>query len=683
MGRNLDRPFTPSDSRGGPPFFSNSFMAPHPFREPIRPRSRRPRTDLPRHPAQGRASIGSGEQDCQDSGVNTRRFDVTFPPPSPHDLVTVQRGCQAIERRRARTPRLEAVAHACRAGRPATRAGECARHAPLIIRTLERHRRLPTTPIIGRMTPGPGAAMPCGVVRSLVLALAVGSLAFAATRVGGEPAGELRVGVARLPDPLDPIAPVPAGAGVVFRHIFQGLVDIGERGDIEPGLAAQWSVSRDGLIWTFHLRPDVQFHNGVSLTADVVVASLARLPTGEEAATREAAEPWLGLFRGKNAVVREIRRGDRGTVQMVLAQPFSPLLAALAHPALAIVVTERDSRVPVLGTGPYRVAEQSATRLVLEAVPGAPDPPLGTARLRGGRRRRRRARRAGARRPARRALPAGAAGLGRAAAFRCSRDRPGRWASWRCARTRVSPAARRSAARSPRASTPRSSAPRSVGWLARIPAICPRRRGRSDRPRPPARADPGASSARRKRQRGRGPHAARRPSSDDELEPARLAEALRLSLAVAGLTLKVRPEPPATYEPALRKGEGELALAEVALPLDDPHFLLRPLVASDGAAARERDERRVLPQSRRRRPARCARARSASGPERLPPVPAAPGAARRGPALHSPLRSAPVGGFRVPASGTSGSTRAAGTVSTGCRSRRRPRPRRETSPPPR
>jgi peptide/nickel transport system substrate-binding protein len=432
------------------------------------------------------------------------------------------------------------------------------------------------------MTPGVGAAATRAV--GFVLALAAGLLSFTTPAlVSGEPEGELRVGVARLPDPLDPIGPMPAGAGVVFRHVFQGLVDVGERGDIEPGLAAQWSVSRDGLIWTFRLRPDVQFHNGVPLTADVVVASLARLPLGDEAAAREADEPWLGLFRGKSAVVREIRRGDRGTVQMVLAQPFSPLLAALAHPALAIVVTERDSPVPVLGTGPYKVAERSAGRLVLEAVPGASEPP----------------------RVAKLVFEevsdaaAGLAELGPGGRLDVLFPRvPPAWGglglqvlsgpTWQLGvlalRTHEGVAGRKPVRRAIAASLDPALVGPALGRMARPYAGYLPPLAWAVRP-PPATPHEPIRARRLLAESGNAGAALTLlvPEQRDELEPARLAEAVRLSLAVAGLTLKVRPAASAAYEPALRSGEGELALAEVALPLDDPHFLLRPLVSSDAA----------------------------------------------------------------------------------------------------
>jgi ABC-type transport system substrate-binding protein len=50
-------------------------------------------------------------------------------------------------------------------------------------------------------------------------------------------AGELRIGLPRVPDTVDPLA-VTAGPGlVVLRQLFQGLVEVGERGDLVPGLA--------------------------------------------------------------------------------------------------------------------------------------------------------------------------------------------------------------------------------------------------------------------------------------------------------------------------------------------------------------------------------------------------------------------------------------------------------------
>jgi peptide/nickel transport system substrate-binding protein len=268
---------------------------------------------------------------------------------------------------------------------------------------------------------------------------------------------------------------------------------------------------------------------------------------------------------------------------MVLAQPFSPLLAALAHPALAVVVTEHDSRVTVLGTGPYRVAERSATRLVLEAVPGAHEPPH-SARL-------------SFEEVSDDAAALAELGPGGRLDVHFPQAPPA-WGglglqvlsgpTWQLGvlalRTHEGLAGRKAVRRAIAASLDPALVGPALGRMARPHAGYLPPQAWAVRPTPPTPHDP--IRARRLLAESGSTNASLTlltPEPRDELEPARVAEALRLSLAVAGLTLKVRPEPPAAYEPALRSGEGELALAEVGLPLDDPHFLLRPLVASDAA----------------------------------------------------------------------------------------------------
>jgi peptide/nickel transport system substrate-binding protein len=73
------------------------------------------------------------------------------------------------------------------------------------------------------------------------------------------------------------------------------------------------------------------------------------------------------------------------------------------------------------------------------------------------------------------------------------------------------------------------------------------------------------------------------PESGSGPDVSRLVEAIRISLAVAGLTVRVRTEPADAYERALRHAEADMALAEAASEISDPHFVFRPLLASDAA----------------------------------------------------------------------------------------------------
>jgi peptide/nickel transport system substrate-binding protein len=87
---------------------------------------------------------------------------------------------------------------------------------------------------------------------------------------------------------------------------------------------------------------------------------------------RPVATVWAALLRGVPGIVQEVRAGDPRTVQIVLAQPYAPLLTALAHPGFSVVreVTASDGATQLFGTGPYRLTETSPGRLVLDAAPG-------------------------------------------------------------------------------------------------------------------------------------------------------------------------------------------------------------------------------------------------------------------------------------------------------------------------
>jgi ABC-type transport system substrate-binding protein len=104
--------------------------------------------------------------------------------------------------------------------------------------------------------------------------------------------GTLRVGLPIVSPTLDPATALEGPVSVIARQMFDTLVQYREiTSDIEPGLAAQWSVSRDGLVWTFRLRDGVRFQDGTVLTAQHVVESLDRVlqPSAPHAPSPNAA----------------------------------------------------------------------------------------------------------------------------------------------------------------------------------------------------------------------------------------------------------------------------------------------------------------------------------------------------------------------------------------------------------
>lgn len=66
---------------------------------------------------------------------------------------------------------------------------------------------------------------------------------------------------------------------VLIDNVYQGLVSRTQDGRIVPGLASRYSVSEDGLTYTFNIRNGVTFHSGKPFTVNDVVWSLNQVRT--------------------------------------------------------------------------------------------------------------------------------------------------------------------------------------------------------------------------------------------------------------------------------------------------------------------------------------------------------------------------------------------------------------------
>ena len=66
-------------------------------------------------------------------------------------------------------------------------------------------------------------------------------------------------------------------AMVVLRDLFEGLTRLDHHAAPVPAAAESWTVSDDGRVYTFKLRPNLRWSNGDPLVADDFVAGLRRL----------------------------------------------------------------------------------------------------------------------------------------------------------------------------------------------------------------------------------------------------------------------------------------------------------------------------------------------------------------------------------------------------------------------
>jgi len=172
---------------------------------------------------------------------------------------------------------------------------------------------------------------------------------------------------------LDPALENDGESFKVCDNIYETLVTYEEESTaVKPLLARSWEVSADRLTWTFHLRPNVRFHDGTLFNAGAMLFSLGRQFFKDHPFHRVegAFKYWKDM--GMDDVVADLAAPDDSTFVIRLKEPNAPFLANLAMNFCAAVspaaVEKHGSdyfKNPV-GTGPFRFVEwRKDERLVL------------------------------------------------------------------------------------------------------------------------------------------------------------------------------------------------------------------------------------------------------------------------------------------------------------------------------
>lgn len=140
-------------------------------------------------------------------------------------------------------------------------------------------------------------------------------------------------------------------------QIYENLVKFGDNSmDVEPQLAESWTVSDDGLTWTFKLRKGVKFHDGTDFNAKAVYDSFARVIDEKHPFHGFGKWRYLSLSLG---TVKEIKVVDDYTIQLITKKPYAPLLNNLALWLCPIVSPKAMEKykdkigLHPVGTGPF------------------------------------------------------------------------------------------------------------------------------------------------------------------------------------------------------------------------------------------------------------------------------------------------------------------------------------------
>ncbi len=183
-------------------------------------------------------------------------------------------------------------------------------------------------------------------MRALFYGLALATLALVAPSAQAAKT-DLVMGMVLEPPHLDPTAGAAAAIDeVVYANVFEGLTRIDRDGAVQPALAKSWTVSDDGLTYSFTLHEGVSFHDGSSLEASDVVFSLDR------ARAENSVNAQKALFEP----IESVAAPDAATVVVTLKRPTGHFLFNLGWGDAVVVAPESadGNKAKPVGTGPFK-----------------------------------------------------------------------------------------------------------------------------------------------------------------------------------------------------------------------------------------------------------------------------------------------------------------------------------------
>ena len=173
------------------------------------------------------------------------------------------------------------------------------------------------------------------------------------TKVEG---GTLILGGHGEPDTLHPYLTQLMIGFDMFSAPMEGLLGMDENLAFVPKLATEYSISDDGLTYTFTLREGVTFHNGDPFVADDVINIW-----------KVVNDPEFGTYNtfGLDSVIDVTKSDDGKQVTITTEEPYAPFLSlvGIAPIAPSSLTTDpkkfaSDSGNTLIGTGPFKLDER-------------------------------------------------------------------------------------------------------------------------------------------------------------------------------------------------------------------------------------------------------------------------------------------------------------------------------------
>ena len=158
----------------------------------------------------------------------------------------------------------------------------------------------------------------------------------------------LKVNLASEPDHLDPALNSSVDGACLAANSFSGLYAYNADGELAPALAEGYTLSEDGLTYTFTLKEGLKWSDGSDLTADDFVYSWKRAADPKTAADYSymlnVIAGWDDVQNGDTDAL-QVSAPDARTIVVTLVSPCAYMLDLVAFPTyLPVKQSEVESK---------------------------------------------------------------------------------------------------------------------------------------------------------------------------------------------------------------------------------------------------------------------------------------------------------------------------------------------------
>ncbi len=165
--------------------------------------------------------------------------------------------------------------------------------------------------------------------------------------------GILKEGIVGTPRFINPILAISDADRDLTALVYSGLMKRNNTGQLVPDLAESYTVSKNGLVYTFIIHENATFHDGTSVTADDVLFTISKAKDPLQKSPKKIN--WEGV---------DVQKIDERTISFSLKKPYASFLDNATLGILPMHIwknlnpedfTFSELNIDPIGSGPYSV----------------------------------------------------------------------------------------------------------------------------------------------------------------------------------------------------------------------------------------------------------------------------------------------------------------------------------------